>query len=219
MKVLWYELVKTRMKQRKITQEGLAERLGKSQSGIAHWLSGNRKPSIDEIAEILKVVGIENVVLSSNGLVDVVDGVSNVEATYKPNVYRKSYPVLSCVQAGQWTEAVELHPTISDEWYETTERASDRSFWLRVKGDSMTAPHGLSFPEGTLLLVDTDKDYQSGSFVVAKLTDVNEATFKKLVIDAGTKFLKPLNPAYPTITINGNCNIIGVVVDAKLKLY
>ncbi|EBM5549197.1 LexA family transcriptional repressor, partial [Salmonella enterica] len=44
----------------------------------------------------------------------------------------------------------------------------------------------------------------------------NEATFKKLVMDAGRKFLKPLNPQYPMIEINGNCKIIGVVVDAKL---
>ncbi|EEM0128100.1 LexA family transcriptional repressor, partial [Salmonella enterica] len=37
-----------------------------------------------------------------------------------------------------------------------------------------------------------------------------------LVMDAGRKFLKPLNPQYPMIEINGNCKIIGVVVDAKL---
>ncbi|AKJ74199.1 putative CI repressor [Salmonella phage 34] len=30
------------------------------------------------------------------------------------------------------------------------------------------------------------------------------------------KVLKPLNPQYPMIEINGNCKIIGVVVDAKL---
>lgn len=79
----------------------------------------------------------------------------------------------------------------------------------------MTTPAGISFPEGTLILIDAEKDYQNGSFVVAKLTDINEATFKKLVIDAGQKFLRPLNTAYPTLPINGNCKIIGVVVDAK----
>ncbi|MEH2755235.1 LexA family transcriptional repressor, partial [Klebsiella pneumoniae] len=30
------------------------------------------------------------------------------------------------------------------------------------------------------------------------------------------RFLKPLNPQYPIIPINGNCRIIGVVVDAKI---
>ncbi|MBF4248855.1 LexA family transcriptional repressor, partial [Vibrio anguillarum] len=42
---------------------------------------------------------------------------------------------------------------------------------------------------------------------------------KKLVVDSGQKYLKPLNPNYPLLPINGNCKIIGVVVDAKIKLY
>ncbi|WP_257152196.1 S24 family peptidase [Vibrio cholerae] len=44
-------------------------------------------------------------------------------------------------------------------------------------------------PSGALVLVDTEKSYQNGVLVVAKLTDVNEATFRKLVIDAGQKYL------------------------------
>ena len=83
----------------------------------------------------------------------------------------------------------------------------------------MTSSSGISFPEETLVLVDAEREAQNGSLVVAKLTDVNEATFKKLVIDAGQRFLKPLNPQYPTLPINGNCKIIGVVIDAKLKLF
>lgn len=54
-----------------------------------------------------------------------------------------------------------------------------------------------------------------GNFVVAKLTDDNEATFKKLIVDAAVKYLKPLNPAYRLIELNGNCKILGVVVDAR----
>lgn len=83
----------------------------------------------------------------------------------------------------------------------------------------MTATNGTSFPENTLILVDTEMAYENGSYVVAKLTDVNETTFKKLVIDAGQKFLKLLNSSYPIIPINGNCQIIGVVIDAKIKIF
>jgi SOS-response transcriptional repressor LexA len=221
MKMIWNELVKARMKSIGITQAVLAEKMEKSQSAIAHWLGGNRKPSIEEIAEILRIVGIDNVVLNSDGLVEYQDSsVANTAEVGKQLTYRRTFPVISFVQAGEWTEAVEpIQASISDEWYETTERTSDQCFWLKVVGDSMISPHGPSFPEGTLVLVDTQKEHQNGSFVVAKLTDVNEATFKKLVVDAGTKFLKPLNPTYPTISINGNCKVIGVVVDAKLKLY
>jgi len=38
------------------------------------------------------------------------------------------------------------------------------------------------------------------------------------MIDAGMKFLKPLNQSYPILTIDETCKIIGVVTEAKLKL-
>ncbi|KYP93432.1 peptidase S24 [bacteria symbiont BFo2 of Frankliniella occidentalis] len=57
----------------------------------------------------------------------------------------------------------------------------------------------------------------NGSLVIAKLLDDNEATFKKLIIDAGHKYLKGLNPAWPMVPINGNCTIIGVAVEAKMR--
>lgn len=131
----------------------------------------------------------------------------------------KKFPVISWVQAGEWTEAVDMfQPGYADNWEASDSNVSESAFWLRVVGDSMTAPSGLSIPEGHLILVDPDATADNGSLVVAKLTDSNEATFKKLVIDAGQKYLKPLNPNYRTIEINGNCRIVGVVKEAKIKL-
>ncbi|ASK53926.1 helix-turn-helix domain-containing protein [Vibrio cholerae] len=221
MKMDWKDLVKARMKDNGITQAVLAERLDKSQSAIAHWLGGNRKPSIEEIAAMMKIVGLDHVTLNSDGLVEYPDEAwANISRPQIQPSYQKSFPVLSSVQAGMWSEAIEPYTAEEiNEWYETTERTSERCFWLRVEGDSMTSGVGVSFPEGTLVLVDTERDHQNGSLVVAKLTDVNEATFKKLVIDAGQKYLKPLNPSYNAIAVNGNCKIIGVVIDAKLKLF
>lgn len=133
---------------------------------------------------------------------------------YEP---KGSYPVLSWVSAGNWAEAIEpYHRKSIDRWYETTVDCSDDSFWLDVKGDSMTAPAGLSVPEGMVILIDPEVEAINGKLVVAKIENENEATFKKLVIDAGNKYLKPLNPQYSMIPINGNCRIIGVVVDAKI---
>ncbi|CAK8737137.1 putative HTH-type transcriptional regulator [Sodalis praecaptivus] len=130
---------------------------------------------------------------------------------------KDSFPVISWVSAGQWMEAIEPYDRRSiDNWLETTTQCSEESFWLDVKGDSMTAPAGLSIPEGTAILVDPLVEARNGKLVVAKLEHENEATFKKLVIDAGRKFLKPLNPQYPITEINENCRIIGVVVDAKI---
>lgn len=221
MKMNWYDLVKSRMKEIGITQDVLAERMNMAQPTIARYLNKKREPDLETIASIMKHVDLSHMVLTSDGLVEYPDSViENTRVVEKNISYQRAFPVISYVLAGSWAEAVEPVPALaSDEWYETTERTSEKCFWLRVSGDSMTASSGISFPEGTLILVDTERDHQSGSFVVAKLTDVNEATFKKLVMDAGQKFLKPLNNAYPTLPINGNCKIIGVVVDAKIKIF
>ncbi|MGI2072152.1 LexA family protein [Shewanella baltica] len=217
----WTDLVKTRIKELGMTQEKLAELVEVTPGGMGHWLNNRREPSLSQIAKILKAVNLDSLVLHSDGTLEYPDeAISNLSNTKSNISYQKSFPVISYVQAGLWTEALEpCSVASSDEWYETTERTGDNCFWLRVQGDSMTSPSGISFPEGTLILIDAEKDFQNGSFVVAKLTDINEATFKKLVIDAGQKFLRPLNTVYPTLPINGNCKIIGVVVDAKIKIF
>lgn len=126
------------------------------------------------------------------------------------------YPLISWVSAGSWLEAVEPYRKEEiDIWPETTVDASEGSFWLRVKGDSMTSPVGFTVPEGMIILVDPQKEAVSGKLVVAKLENENEATFKQFMVDAGRKYLKALNPHHPPTIVNGNCKIIGVVVDIK----
>lgn len=148
------------------------------------------------------------------------ENISNVASTAQPIRYHR-YPVISSVQAGKFAECVVPYPAGMEDQHETTDYdAKGPAFWLEVTGDSMTAPAGVrpSIPEGTLVLVDTGVEATPGKLVVAQLDESNEATFKKLVIDGGQKYLKPLNPSYPVIPINGNCRIIGVAVEAKTKL-
>lgn len=145
---------------------------------------------------------------------------ANVMPTAQPIRYQR-YPVISSVQAGKFAECVVPYPAGMEDQHETTDYAAKGpAFWLEVAGDSMTAPAGVrpSIPEGTLVLVDTGIEATPGKLVVAQLDESNEATFKKLIVDSGQKYLKPLNPAYPLIPINGNCRIIGVAVEAKTRL-
>lgn len=145
---------------------------------------------------------------------------SNTSPTAQPIRYSR-YPVISEVQAGKFSECVVPYPAGMEDRHEATDYAAKGpAFWLEVTGDSMTAPAGVrpSIPEGTLVLVDTGIEPTPGKLVVAQLDESNEATFKKLIVDSGKRYLKPLNPAYPLIPINGNCRIIGVAVEAKTRL-
>lgn len=213
-------LYESRKKELGITQQQIADTLNISQGGVGHYLNG-RNPLNVQVASIFSHLLKAPIQSFSPSLAKEAELITTAlkgnvtdPAPYKP---APKFPVISFVQAGNWVEACEPY-TLSeiDEWYESEVTVHGSAFWLKVKGDSMTAPTGVSIPEGSLVLVDTGRDPVNGSFVIAKLTDANEATFKKLVID-GAKYLKALNPAYPAITVNGNCKIIGVVVQMMMR--
>ncbi len=146
------------------------------------------------------------------------DGLSNVSPASQPNRYYR-FPVVSSVVAGGWGDAIQAYePGAEDRFEKTDTKVKGPAFWLEVEGDSMTSLSGPSIPEGMLILVDTGIEPQPGHLVVAKLDTEEKATFKKLVQDGGKLYLKPLNTGYNPIEINGNCRIIGVVREAKMKL-
>ncbi|WP_312277260.1 LexA family protein [Kosakonia cowanii] len=199
------------------TQRKFAEAVGMDPTVVSRMLYPEGKASKRNIGE-QAARQIEDALKLQRGWMDgLADKTDNNVSYAGLNEPQGAYPVISWVSAGQWMEAVEpYHRRGIDRWYETTVECSEDSFWLDVKGDSMTSPVGLSIPEGMAILVDPAVEPRSGKLVVAKLDSENEATFKKLVVDAGRKFLKPLNPQYPMTEIDGNCRIIGVVVDAKI---
>ncbi|MBM9614724.1 S24 family peptidase [Desulfobulbus rhabdoformis] len=74
------------------------------------------------------------------------------------------------------------------------------------------------FIEGEIITVDPGRDAVNGTYVIAKNGE-GEATFKQLVLDGSSVFLKPLNARYPIKDMTGvEFRIIGVVV-AKEKRY
>lgn len=194
----------------------IARLLKVTPKAVSKWMNDEAVPRRDKIIMIAQRTGVRSAWLEY-GEGEMLDSVQNVEPAYFREA--KRYPVISWVQAGEWREMADLPVNYhSEEWEYSDCNTSEQSFWLRVVGDSMTASVGLSIPEGHLILVDPETAYINGSLVVAVLSDTNEATFKKLVIDAGRKYLKPLNPNYRTIEINGNCEIVGVVREIKLTL-
>ena len=71
-------------------------------------------------------------------------------------------------------------------------------------------------PEGYLLFVDPDIAPQAGNFVIAKDVTTRSATFKKLIVDGGRWYLKPLNRQYQVIEIDSpELCVIGVVTEVR----
>lgn len=126
-------------------------------------------------------------------------------------------PLISWVSAGVWCESPDNYaPGDAEEWLPRPSNAGPRSFAVRVDGDSMTSPYpgSRSYPSGTIIYVDPDKDLTNGCRVVARAN--GEYTFKCYAEDAGRKFLKPLNPQYQMIDITEDTHICGVVIGSYL---
>ena len=199
-----------------LSQDELAKRTGVSRVTISKIELGDsqdtRSSNLFRIAEALKC--------SPKWLLDGTEDKEiipdcNVQNP-KPNDQAYSYPKLSWVSAGIWNGVSEC--PYPEEWIKTDVDAGDGGFWLEVKGDSMTSPGDFSIFEGMEVLISPEKEIHSGKFVVARLKDSGEATLKQYIEDAGSCFLKPLNPRYPLIPINGNCEIVGVVVEMRMKI-
>ncbi|MEL7453352.1 MAG: XRE family transcriptional regulator [Pseudomonadota bacterium] len=124
-------------------------------------------------------------------------------------------PVISWVTAGSWAEAdMPIQPEEAQEWMHCpAPKYSENTYALVVRGDSMTAPFGRSYPNGCIIFVDPEiRGVSNGDRVIAKIVGQPEVTFKQFVEEDGRRFLKPLNPAYPVIT--DEFRVIGKIIGA-----
>lgn len=71
-----------------------------------------------------------------------------------------------------------------------------------------------NFDERDVGFVDLEAKYFLGLYLVIRLDNDNQATFKQLIIENGHKFLKAANPNWPEqlIPINSNCTLVGKII-------
>ncbi|WP_242167479.1 MULTISPECIES: XRE family transcriptional regulator [unclassified Pseudomonas] len=207
----WIALVKANMKDRKVTQDELAERLGMSQGGVGHWLNKRRVPSLADMNRVLAELGLGYLEVALE-IRQKAEEAPALEHHYNP-YFR--YPV------NDWKGICEIReerPTYGAPRFELTDyHARGEAFWLPVTGDAMTAPSGLSIGDGMMILVDPAIDAEPGKLVVAQWADSNQATFRQLKEESGQLYLVPLNPTYPKLLFSDDCRILGVVVQATAK--
>lgn len=189
---------------RGLSQEALAARCGWRQSRIGNYERDERQPRVEDIKKIAKELGVSFTWLA------IAKGSMQDEEHHPTCV-----PVISCVQAGGWTPVYDEYPPGDGFAYLYTDlRLSDGAFALEITGDSMMP----EFRPGDRVIIDPSLEPRPGDYVVAKLDDEQEATFKKYrVRSANVIELVPLNDDYPTLTIDAEHpgRIIGVEVEHR----
>lgn len=205
----WQTRAKQVMREKKITQEKIAEAIGVSQGAVAHWLSGRRPIGLEEINLFADILGVPRVWLQF--------GVSLTNTHPAPPDARR-IPVLNKIPAGGPRQIVDDYLAGSGmEDISTDLELGRHAFALIIDGDSMLP----EFKTGDKVIIDPDIKPRPGDFVAAKCNG-DEGTFKKFRprgtdSDGNEVFeLTPLNEDYQTIRSDVVCcEIIGTMVEHR----
>lgn len=204
----------------RLTQQNVADQLGVSDKAVSAWERNADTPSVHRLTGIADLYGV-----SVEYLLEVADLPNGDGPRRQPNrrdggLRQRAVPLISRVQAGAWNFAEDPYPMgEGQERIFTDRRVSDRAFALEVEGNSMAD----RFQEGDRIIIDPQVEATPGDFVVAKIIETNEVTFKKFrprgVDKDGQPIfeLKPLNDDWPPIIVTKEApaEIIGAMVEHR----
>lgn len=204
--------IKSRRKELKLTQKDLATALkGVSHVAVSQWESSTTKPNSENILDLSTVLQCDiSWLLRGNGESNVLPA----------SLGMTKVPLISYIQAGQWTGIDDFRETCGDYEYILTDlEVSEDVFALEIKGDSMEP----DFIEGDRVIIDPDVQPHAGEFVAAINGDY-EATFKKYrpledLDEYGRQHFEliALNPDYHKLsTLKQEIRIIGTMVEHRI---
>lgn len=201
----------------KLTQAVLADRLNwSSQSPVSQYMTGKIPLNVKAVLQFSRALNVPPETISPTLAREA--ETPSFDANTTANVAKPGrIPLVSWVNAGCWSEAIDLHEVgDAEEWIVFgDDNTNKNAYALRVHGESMHDPVGpASFSDGDIIIVDPDKTPENKSYVVVRQNGNMEATFKQLIIESGEKMLKALNPSWPNriIPMTEETELCGVVI-------
>ena len=186
--------------------QNIADKMNKSNAQMSH-IKNKVKNIGDKVAREFEVAFDK-----PHGWMDVSHD-SNIREV---DIRGEKVPVISWVAAGNFCAISDPYlPGTADRWLPCPVPHSKSAYALVVTGLSMYNPIGKpSFEDGDVIFVDPEIAPRNKSCVIVRLDDKQEATFKQLIIEAGSQYLVPLNPDWPEkfIEVAENATICGVVI-------
>lgn len=196
--------IKKLRKAKKLTQVKLGNLVEVSDVTVGYWEKDVNEPKYENISNLAAVLDT-TIEYIKYGETD--DSISVKD--YRP--ITKMLPVLSYVQAGNWTNVQALEKHEIDQWLPAPPNSGKNSFYMIVQGTSNTP----AFNDGDFICIDPDislESVQTGEMIVAQCD--GEATFKALVREHNRMYLQALNPNFQPniIDLKENCTYRGKYV-------
>lgn len=180
-----------------LSQTDLARVFGVSRASVSHYLSGRTEPSIGQISDVAKYIGV-----SLDYLI------------YGKPTERVDVPLLSWEMIEPYVKHGVLDGARGDVNYLrcTVRSCSERTFAVRVQGDSMDSDGG--YRHGEVIFVDPDKSPVHGHDVVVKVGEQRLVLRRLSIHEDGQRYFRALNRHLP-VNVTGpdpGAEIYGVVV-------
>lgn len=148
--------------------------------------------------------------------IDELPGV-RIAGTHNSRIYGWTpIPIISWQKAAIWNKfKKKLQQSSWKAWTSTDLSVSDTAFALLVETDAMSP----TFNEGTILVVDPFIKARNRDYVIVSLVSNNTTTFRQLLIDGDTKYLKSINADFLTLPMDTNNRLIGTLVQARMDYW
>lgn len=210
--------------QEKLKEKGckpadLARAAEVSSVAAGKWIHGESQPKAGKLKLIARFLNV-----SDDWLLTGKEGYprldNNIDLSQKLAFDGHPIPVISWVAAGSFS-AIEtvIQDVEIEEWLPSNKDCGKNGYGLIVTGSSMKP----EFKPGDRIYVNPDIqtfDLQSDDLVIVSCSGDTEATFKKLIIESGVRYLQPLNPNWPEqiIKLTEDCKLVGRVVGLYRKI-
>lgn len=202
-----------------VSNAKLARMIGVSRPTIGNWIEGKSAPTGENLTNLANALKVDpNWLMSGKESQARFD--NNVDVSQRIPFDGRPIPVISWVAAGAFDPIqTVLKDAEIDEYLPPIKECGKNGYGLVVTGISMSP----KFEPEDRIYVNPDfqvSDLKTGDLVIVSCTGDNEATFKQLIIEGTTKYLKPLNPKWDEqiIKLTEDCRLVGKVVGLYRKI-
>lgn len=200
--------LKALMAELRITESELARRTGIGQPVVHRIASGETdNPKVGTLSPIANFFAVSiSQLIGDEPLPN-----NRLPGTFNPGTQGwTQVPLLDWEQLNKWPDVTPSEKPIRNISVDL--HLGEHSYALQVKDTTMEP----RFPEGTIIIADPTLKPKDRDFVLAYVEGHKLPTFKQLLVDGESIYLKPLNSDFKALLLDKDHRFLGVVVQSRM---